>query len=95
MLHLSSNTIYLLKKEMPELFNNVTSGAIILLMDASYHAVDIEIKEKISQGLKVYVLKDDVKRRGLLNMLIEGVKVINYDEFIDLVMDPDTKTLNL
>ena len=96
MLHLSSKTVYLLKKEMPELFNKVTSGSIILLMDALYHAInEMLVQEIIGKGLNVYVLDEDVKRRGIQNMLIKGVKIITYDEFIDLVMDPDTRTLNL
>jgi len=96
MYRLSSNTVYLLKKKVPEIFLEITSGAIVLMMDASYLALEGgKIQEKIDKGMDVYVLEDDVIRRGILNMLIHKVKVINYEEFVDLVLDLKTKTLNL
>ena len=93
---MSSNTVYLLKKKVPEIFLEITSGAIVLMMDASYLALEGgKIQEKIDKGMDVYVLEDDVIRRGILNLLIHKVKVINYEEFVDLVLDLKTKTLNL
>lgn len=93
---MSSNTVYLLKKKVPEIFLEITSGAIVLMMDASYLALEGgKIQEKIDKGMDVYVLEDDVIRRGILSLLIHKVKVINYEEFVDLVLDLKTKTLNL
>ena len=96
MFHLSFKTVYLLKNRCSEIFKVVQSGTIVLMMDASYLALKgEEILQKIKGGMSVYVLKDDVKRRGILDLLIPEVQVIDYEEFIDLVMDSNVKTLNL
>jgi len=96
MFHLSFKTIYLLKNRDSEIFKEVQSGVIVLMMDASYLALKgEEIPQKINGGMSVYVLKDDVKRRGIQDLLIPEVQVIDYEEFIDLVLDSNVKTLNL
>jgi len=65
-------------------------------MDASYLALEGgKIQEKIDKDMEVYVLKEDCERRGILNLLIPEVKVINYEEFVDFIMDLNIKTLNL
>ena len=96
MFHLSFKTIYLLKNRGSEIIKEVQSGVIVLMMDASYLALKgEEILQKINGGMSVYVLKDDVKRRGIQDFLIPEVQVIDYEEFIDLVLDSNVKTLNL
>ena len=96
MFHLSFKTIYLLKNRGSEIIKEVQSGVIVLMMDASYLALKgEEILQKINGGMSVYVLKDDVKRRGIQDLLIPEVQVIDYEEFIDLVLDSNVKTLNL
>jgi len=96
MFHLSFKTIYLLKNRASEIFKEMQSGVIVLMMDASYLALKgEEIPQKINGGMSVYVLKDDIKRRGIQDLLIPEVQVIDYEEFIDLVLDSNVKTLNL
>jgi len=96
MFHLSFKTIYLLKNRASEIFKEMQSGVIVLMMDASYLALKgEEIPQKINGGMSVYVLKDDIKRRGIQDLLIPELQVIDYEEFIDLVLDSNVKTLNL
>ena len=40
--------------------------------------------------LEVYVLQPDVEARGMAGQLIEGVRPIGYDGFVDLVAERST-----
>jgi len=63
---------------------------ICLLQDAVYFASkgrkDSNVAEAIKNDIAVYVAKKDVELRGLTKLLQEGVKVLDYNEIIDLVL---------
>ena len=43
------------------------------------------------KDFKIYALKPDLEARGLsLNNVIEGVKVVGYEEFVDLTTEHDS-----
>lgn len=70
-----------------------TAGASILLIeDAVYAALrQTAIAEKITCAMKelsFYALEPDVRARGYgQDQLIDGVKLIDYDGFVDLVVE--------
>jgi tRNA 2-thiouridine synthesizing protein B len=63
---------------------------ILLYEDGVYAAVaGTTVEPMIKDALKrvdIYVLQEDVKARGLDN-LIDGIKVVDYAGFVDLVVE--------
>lgn len=69
-------------------------SAILLIEDAVYGAIgNTSISTKVAEALKdknVYALGPDLAARGLAqDRVIEGVKVVGYDGFVDLVAGHD------
>ncbi len=69
-------------------------GAILLIEDGVYAAVaKADHAEKISSRMNEYsffVLGPDVAARGLSDIpLIDGITVVDYDGFVDLVTEHD------
>jgi sulfur relay protein TusB/DsrH len=66
--------------------------AICLLQDAVYFGCKgkngkITIAEAIRQGAQVFAAKKDVELRGLKKLIHPEIKVLDYAEIIDLVLD--------
>lgn len=72
-------------------------SAVLLLEDGVYAAlqgtkVEGEITEKMKE-LSFYVLSPDVAARGLAEKpLIDGIKQVDYEGFVDLVTEQDSST---
>jgi tRNA 2-thiouridine synthesizing protein B len=71
-----------------------SGGAILLIEDGVYAAIaKAEHAEKISSRMgdfTFYVLGPDVAARGLNDIpLIEGINVVDYEGFVDLVVEQD------
>ncbi len=69
-------------------------SAVLLIEDGVYAAVaGTSVSERVSERmaeLSFYVLGPDVAARGLGGAsLIEGVRVVDYDGFVDLVAEHD------
>jgi tRNA 2-thiouridine synthesizing protein B len=69
-------------------------GAILLIEDGVYAAVaKADHAEKISSRMNEYsffVLGPDIAARGLSDIpLIDGITVVDYDGFVDLVTEHD------
>jgi len=66
-------------------------AAVLLLEDGVYAAVrDTAVAQKIEEALKrvqVYALKPDVEARGMQNRVIDGVRLVDYGGFVDLVVE--------
>jgi tRNA 2-thiouridine synthesizing protein B len=73
----------------------VTKGdAVLLLEDGVYGAMAGTVKssmvEEAMKDVSVYVLGPDVKARGVdEGRLIDGIKVVGYDGFVDLATEND------
>jgi len=73
-----------------------TSGSgILLLEDAVFAALEgTGVSDEIagrSKDFKFYALGPDLAARGLSDKtIIEGVKIIDYEGFVDLVAEHDT-----
>lgn len=69
-------------------------GSILLIEDGVFAAMNgtaVADKMKAACGdFKVYVLGPDVKARGLdVSSVIDGVQVVDYNGFVDLVTEHD------
>ncbi len=70
-------------------------SAVLLLEDGVYGAMagtsKSQMLEDAMKNVSVYVLGPDLKARGVEEgRLVDGVKVIGYDDFVDLVCEKDT-----
>jgi tRNA 2-thiouridine synthesizing protein B len=68
-----------------------TGGSLLLIEDAVYAATrgntaEGGVREAMAR-LKVYALEPDLQARGMADRLLDGVQVIGYDGFVDLVAE--------
>lgn len=67
------------------------AGALLLIEDAVYAATKGSAAEpKLRQAMgrmKVYALAPDLAARGMAERLIDGVATVDYDGFVDLVVE--------
>jgi len=67
---------------------------VLLIEDAVYGATRGNVSEaamrKAMQELPVYALGPDLEARGMQAKLIEGVRVVDYGGFVDLVAEHRT-----
>lgn len=71
-----------------------SGGALLLIEDGVYAAVKNSVVESLLRGamtgMPVYALQADVEARGLAGRVMEGVKLVGYDGFVDLVAEHGT-----
>ena len=66
------------------------NGSSVLLIEDGVYAVtrgnvaEPKIKAAMSQ-MKIYALRPDVEARGMLDAMIDGVQLVDYGGFVDLV----------
>ena len=68
-------------------------GALLLIEDGVYAATSGNAAAKLKQAmgqLKVYALKPDLEARGMADRVLEGVNLIDYGGFVDLVTEHTT-----
>jgi len=69
-------------------------SAILLIEDGIYAALKgTPAAKKLQETMKtvpVYVLEPDVEARGMKGRVIEGVKLVDYGGFVDLVAEYPT-----
>jgi tRNA 2-thiouridine synthesizing protein B len=67
------------------------SGALLLIEDAVYaaargNAAEAKLREAMGR-IKVYALMPDLQARGVADRLIDGVATVDYEGFVDLVVE--------
>lgn len=65
-------------------------GAILLIEDGVYAATKGsagEAKLKAADKFKVYALGPDLEARGMADRVMDGVTVVDYGGFVDLVAE--------
>lgn len=69
-------------------------SSILLIEDGIYAAVkNTEASRKIGEAaasMKVYALWPDVEARGMQDAMLEHVKLVDYDGFVELVAEHGT-----
>lgn len=68
-----------------------TGSAVLLIEDGVYGATkgsSVETKiQGAMAGVKVYALDADLQARGVADRVLEGVTVVDYGGFVDLVAE--------
>ena len=66
-------------------------SAVLLIEDGVYAAAkDTAVSPQLQAALKtvsVYALKPDVEARGMQNRVMDGVRLVDYGGFVDLVAE--------
>lgn len=70
---------------------NKAGGAVLLIEDGVYAATKNSATEAglKAAGMPVYVLQPDADARGLQSRLMDGVNMVDYGGFVDLVAGHD------
>jgi len=71
------------------------SVAILHIQDACVAVTsDRYLKKLTPLGMEVYALKEDCEARGLLQKIKNGVRIVDYKGWVDLVMKKHDKTVS-
>jgi len=67
-------------------------GSAVLLIEDGVYAVakGTAVAPRIAEALKtvsIYALKPDVEARGMQNRVMDGVRLVDYGGFVDLVVE--------
>jgi len=66
-------------------------SAVLLIEDGVYAAGrDTAVSKQVQEALKsvsVYALKPDLEARGMQNRVMDGVRLVDYEGFVDLVVE--------
>lgn len=69
-------------------------SAVLLIEDGVYAAAKgTAVSKQLQDALKnvpIYALKPDVEARGMQNRVLDGVKLVDYGGFVDLVAEHNT-----
>ena len=78
------------------LTEDISSAKIILLSDAVFLLKNKEFINELNSGLSrqklFYALEEDIKKRNINSSLIS---IIDYDNLIDILMEPNSSIINL
>jgi len=78
------------------LTEDISSAKIILLSDAVFLLKNKEFINELNSGLSrqnlFYALEEDIKKRNINSSLIN---IIDYDNLIDILMEPNSSIINL
>ena len=68
-------------------------SAVLLIEDGVYAAArDTAVAKQVQDAMKrvsIYALKPDVEARGMQNRVMDGVRLVDYEGFVDLVTEHD------
>ncbi|GMR03537.1 MAG: sulfurtransferase complex subunit TusB [Gammaproteobacteria bacterium] len=66
-------------------------SAILLIEDGVYGALKgTTVSGKVNEAMKsvtVYALRPDIEARGVQNRVLDGIKLVDYGGFVDLVTE--------
>ena len=69
-------------------------AAVLLIEDGVYGALKgTTVSKKVEEALKkvsVYALYPDIEARGMQDRALDGIKLIDYNGFVDLVAEHNT-----
>ena len=69
-----------------------TQGSALLLIEDGVYAAarDTAVSKLVQEAMKsvsIYALKPDVEARGMQNRVMDGVHLVDYGGFVDLVVE--------
>jgi tRNA 2-thiouridine synthesizing protein B len=62
-------------------------SALLLIEDGVYAATRASAMAEAAKTLKVYVLQPDLDARGMTGRRVDGVTLVDYPGFVDLVAE--------
>jgi tRNA 2-thiouridine synthesizing protein B len=66
-------------------------SALLLIEDGVYAATrDTAVSQKVQEAMKIvsiYALRPDVEARGMQDRVMDGVRLVDYAGFVDLVVE--------
>lgn len=69
-------------------------SAILFIEDGIFGALantkHTEMVKKAMESRKIYALFPDIEARGMQDRVIDGIKMIDYEGFVDLVIEQNT-----
>ena len=69
-------------------------SAVLLIEDGVYAAVrETAVAKQVQDALKsvsIYALKSDLEARGMQNRVMDGIQLVDYGGFVDLVVAHNT-----
>jgi tRNA 2-thiouridine synthesizing protein B len=92
MLHIVNKSPYE-RNSLDAALRSVTEGsALLLIEDAVYaatqgNAAAAKIQSAAAAGIKVFALKPDLETRGVADRVMDGVSLVDYGGFVDLVAE--------
>lgn len=94
MLHIVNKSPYEKSSLASCLAHALKGGAVLLIEDAVYAATKGNSAEadirRAMQELSVYALGPDLEARGVQASIVDGVQVVDYGGFVDLVAEHRT-----
>ena len=68
-------------------------SAVLLIEDGVYAAArDTAVSQRVQEALRsvsVYALKPDLEARGMQHRVMDGIRLVDYGGFVDLVVEHD------
>ena len=68
-------------------------SALLLIEDGVYAAArDTAVSKQLTEAMKnvsIYALKADLEARGMQDRVMDGVRLVDYGGFVDLVVEHD------
>ena len=89
MLHIVNKSPYE-KSALASCLAHATNGSAVLLIEDGVYAVvqggtvEAELRQAMGR-LELYALSADLEARGMKDKVIDGVKLVDYGGFVDLV----------
>jgi len=66
-------------------------SAVLLIEDGVYAAArDTAVSKQVQEALKsvsIYALKPDIEARGMQHRVMDGIRLVDYGGFVDLVAE--------
>ncbi len=83
------------KNSLESCLSCAQDGSAILLYEDGVYAVlkGSAVAEKLQSAMSnitVYALEPDVKARGIADKVLDGIKLVDYDGFVDLTCEKET-----
>ena len=82
------------KNSLESCLSCAQDGSAILLYEDGVYAVlkGSAVAEKLQSAMSnitVYALEPDVKARGIADKVLDGIKLVDYDGFVDLTCEKE------
>ncbi len=83
------------KNSLESCLSCAQDGSAILLYEDGVYGVlkGSSVAEKLQSAMSnitVYALEPDVKARGIADKVLDGIKLVDYDGFVDLTCEKET-----